>query len=148
MINRRLLLSEKEKEAAVLEVVERFRRGWEKGNADQILSTMARKDDIVMYGTDLAERWIGYEALVSPTEAMVEAFTKPVYTWGENEPKVWVRDEVGWVCGDLTIDMELDGDTVQVTMRSTFVVVREADEWEIAHAHFSIGQEEPAATYD
>jgi ketosteroid isomerase-like protein len=128
-------------------VVERFRTGWEKRDADQILSTIARRDDFVMYGTDLVERWIGYASLIEPTRAMVRAFEDPVYTWGEGEPRVWVRGSVGWVCGDLTVRTRIAGQPLTSTMRSTFVLVREVDGWKIAHAHFSIGQEQPVADY-
>lgn len=147
MTKNHLLKSDVEMQSAILDVVERFRTGWERGDAAQILSTIAKKDDMVMYGTDLVERWIGYEALVGPTEAMVNAFMNPIYTWGEGEPRVWVRGEVGWACGDLTIDMLVDGDETSVTMRSTFVLVHDVGGWKIAHAHFSIGQDEPAANY-
>ncbi len=147
MTNSRLLTSDKDKEDAVLEVVERFRTGWEMGNADRILSTIAQKDNMVMYGTDRVEHWIGYEGFIEPTKAMVEAFNNPIYSWGEDEPGVWVRGEVGWVCGDLTVDMKTEDGDISVTMRSTFVLTYEAEGWKIAHAHFSIGQEEPAADY-
>ncbi len=148
MSKRGFLQSDRDVEAAILEVVERFRTGWEKLDAGQILSTIAQRDDMVMYGTDLAERWIGYDALVEPTEAMVRAFRNPVYRWGESEPRVWARGDVGWACGDLSTRFEVGGELLSVTMRATFVVVREGDEWKIAHAHFSIGQEEAVAGYE
>lgn len=145
--NQDLLHTDKDREHAILEVIERFRTGWETGSAERVLSTVAQKDDMVMYGTDLAERWIGYDSMVEPTHAMVDAFENPRYTWGEGEPMVWVRGDTGWACGDLTIHMDTGGKKVIVRMRSTFVVVRENGNWKIAHSHFSIGQEEPAAEY-
>lgn len=142
------LKTEQEKEKAVLDVVERFRKGWEKCDAEQILSTIANKDDMVMYGTDLDERWIGYNSVVDPIRSMVESFESPVYSWGENEPMVWVRGDVGWVCGDLVVVMDVEEEEVNISMRSTFVVVREHGQWKIAHSHFSIGQGEPAVEYN
>lgn len=142
------LQSDKALETQVLEVVERFRTGWEKMDAEQILSTIAPTDDMVMYGTDLVERWIGYDALVEPTKAMTEAFSNAVYKWGAGEPMVWVRGDVGWACGDLTVTLEVEGEPLTLVMRSTFVVTREDGGWKIAHSHFSVGQEEPVADYE
>lgn len=148
MSGRGYLQTDEEVEDEVREVVERFRTGWEKLDAHQILSTIAQRDDMVMYGTDLDERWIGYDSLVEPTKAMVVAFSNPVYEWGGSEPRIWVRGPVGWACGDLKINFEVGGERITVTMRSTFVVVQEGNEWKIAHAHFSVGQEEAVADYD
>jgi ketosteroid isomerase-like protein len=142
------LQSDKALEADVLAVVERFRTGWEKMDAEQILSTIAPTDDMVMYGTDLVERWVGYESLIEPTKAMTGAFSNAVYKWGLDEPMVWVRGDVGWACGDLTVSLEVDGEPLTLVMRSTFVVAREKSGWKIAHSHFSVGQEEPVADYD
>ncbi|MCC6611972.1 MAG: nuclear transport factor 2 family protein [Anaerolineae bacterium] len=142
-----MLQSDAAAEADVLAVVERFRRGWEHLSAEEVLGTVARKDDMVMYGTDLAERWVGFDTMVEPTQAMVAVFEHPVYTWGAGEPLVWVRGDAGWVCGDLKIDYGLGGKPFTTIMRSTFVVAREDGEWKIAHAHFSVGQVEPVADY-
>ena len=102
---------------------------------------------MVMYGTDLIERWIGYDALKDPTKAMTASYSKAVYRWGANEPMVWVRDQVGWACGDLNVSLDVEGETLEIVMRSTFVVTLEDDGWKIAQSHFSIGQEEAVADY-
>lgn len=141
------LQSDKELESEVLSAVELFRAGWEKMDLQKILASVSKTEDMLMYGTDLDERWIGHDALVEPTRAMTKAYSNAIYTWGENEPMVWVRGPVGWVCGNLSIDFDFEGQTIRAVMRSTFVVTQEDSGWKIAHAHFSIGQEDPVADY-
>jgi hypothetical protein len=41
---------------AVLEVLERFRRGWELGDAGQVLDTIAKREDVLLYGGRRAAR--------------------------------------------------------------------------------------------
>jgi ketosteroid isomerase-like protein len=38
-------------------------------------------------------------------------------------------------------------ETVEGTMRATFVLVREGDSWAIVHAHFSVAPAAPVAGY-
>ena len=133
--------------AGVRDVLERFRNGWETQDADQVLSTIRRRDDTVIYGTDLAEHWVGFDALVEPFEAMVEAVESPVYTWSTGEPRIWVRNDIGWACGTLTMRLQDDGEVRNIAMRTTFVLENVEGQWKIAHAHFSVGQEEAVVPY-
>jgi ketosteroid isomerase-like protein len=130
----------------VLAVLERFRLGWERLDPALVLSTVARRQDVVVYGTDAAERWVGYGALVEPFRAQAAAFSHAVYTWSDG-PRVWVRGEAAWACGELRVRLMAGGREVEATMRSTFVLSREADDWRIVHAHFSVGAQAPVADY-
>lgn len=148
MSAQRRLLTDRRGEDEIREVLERFCTGWEKSDADQVLGTIAQRADMMMYGTDLVERWLGYDSFVEPTRAMVRAFANLVYRWNQGEPRIWVRGDAGWACGDLVVTLDVGGKTQTSVMRSTFVLAREDNEWKIAHAHFSIGQEDPVAGYD
>lgn len=129
--------------AAVGEIralVDRFTAGWEKLDAGQVLSTFTRRDDIVVFGTDAVEHWVGFDALVEPFEAMVKAMGRPRYTWGPGEPRIWAHGDTGCASGVLTLSFEDKGAPRTVPMRSTFVAIRRDGEWSIAHAHFSVGE--------
>lgn len=133
--------------ARVRDTLERFLTGWESQDADQVLSTICRRDDTVIYGTDLAECWVGYDALVKPFKAMAEAIEAPVYAWGAGEPRVEVRKDAAWAYGTLTVRLMNEGKARTITMRATFVVEKGDGGWKISHAHFSIGQEEAVVAY-
>lgn len=133
-------------EREVRSVLERFRRGWELLDADEVLATLARQD-LTMYGTDAGERWDSYESLAPAFHAQVEAFESPRYAWGSGDPGIWVRGDAAWARGDLRVSLEAAGERIDITMRSTFVLTRNEEGWRIHHAHFSIGQQEQAAPY-
>jgi ketosteroid isomerase-like protein len=140
--------SQREKDIKdMLDILESFRTGWEKSDPDQILSTIAQQDEVVIYGTDLVERWIGYEAFVDPVFEQVKALVDPVYTWGENEPRINVQGDIGWASGDLNVAFEMEGVPQEVSMRSTYVLSRQGGEWKIVQAHFSVGEEQAVVEY-
>ncbi len=132
---------------AILDTLENFRTGWEKSDADQILATIAQQEDVVIYGTDLVERWIGYDEFVGPVLKQVKILIDPVYTWGENEPRINVQGDIGWASGDLKIEFEMEDIPQEVSMRSTYVLSRHGEEWKIQQAHFSVGEEEAVVEY-
>jgi ketosteroid isomerase-like protein len=131
----------------VRQTLDRFWAGWEDLDADRVLETLVKGPGTVMYGTDLAERWIGYDAIVGPVRAQVATFEQPRYTWGEGEPRIEVRGDVAWASGDVTIHLVVDDEAQQGTMRSTFVLVHQAGGWKIVQGHFSIGMETPVVPY-
>ena len=121
-------------------LVDRFTEGWEKLDADQVLSTIAAFDDVVVFGTDEAEHWVGFAALVEPFEAMVKVMGHPRYAWAPGEPRIWVLGDTGCASGVLTLRFEDKGEPRQILMRSTFVAIRLDQSWSIAHAHFSVAE--------
>lgn len=133
--------------AGVLETLERFRLGWERLDAQSVLSTFADRDDVVVYGTDADERWVGYEALVEPFHAQVGAFSNPTYRWAEGDPRISTLNEAAWASGELMVSVEAAGERVDMAMRSTFVLAPGKSGWHIVHAHFSVGLTAPAAPY-
>jgi hypothetical protein len=128
-------------------VVERFRRGWEALDADEVLGTFSRDPSVLVWGTDRDEEWRGFEALVEPFRTQADAFSEPRYEW-EGQPEVWTSEGVGGVAGILRVSLRVGDEHVDVRMRSTFVLRLEPAGWHIVHAHFSVGHAEPVASYE
>lgn len=132
---------------AVKAALEDFRTGWERSDADQILGTIAQQENVVIYGTDLVERWIGYDEFVDPVLEQVQILINPVYTWGANEPRINIQGNTSWASGDLNVKFEINGISQNISMRSTFVLSKLTTGWKIVQAHFSIGQEDAVVEY-
>jgi uncharacterized protein (TIGR02246 family) len=131
---------------AVLAVLERFRAGWELGDAAGVLSCFARDADTVVIGTDADENWRGFDALVEPFEAMTGAFSDLHYRWVAT-PHVSVHGDTAWA--DAGLDTRLttaNGEQLDVTMRTSWVL-RRTSGWEVVQAHFSIAPAAPVAAY-
>lgn len=121
-------------------LVDRFTAAWEKLDANEVLSTVAQRDDMIMFGTDEVEYWVGFNSLVKPFEAMVKVMGQPHYAWGLDEPHVWTHGNTGCASGILTLTFEDNGEHRRILMRSTFVAIKLDQGWSIAHAHFSVGE--------
>jgi ketosteroid isomerase-like protein len=132
---------------SVRKTLDEFTTGWENLDAVRVLATIAKNHETIIYGTDLVERWFGYEAFVEPVKAQMVAFKNPKYTWGEGEPRIQVKGDVAWASGELTVRLGDEGEVQENTMRSTFVLIWEDDYWKIIQAHFSIGMETPVVAY-
>lgn len=135
-----LLPTERDAVGEIRALVDSFTEGWEKLDSDQVLSTIARRDDIVVFGTDEVEHWVGFDALVEPFEAMVKEMGRPHYAWRPDEPRIWVLGETGCASGILTLTFDDKGEPRRIFMRSTFVAIKLDQSWLIAHAHFSVGE--------
>jgi ketosteroid isomerase-like protein len=130
---------------AVLEVLNRFRLGWEALDADAVLDCFANDPQITVIGTDEGEYWRGFDALVEPFRTMGGAFTDPVYRWAE-PPHIQVSGELAWADARLDTSITSNGQRLSVLMRSTWVLRRKAG-WEIVQAHFSVAPAVPVAAY-
>jgi ketosteroid isomerase-like protein len=131
-------------EAAVRDVLERVRSGWERMDAEAVLSCFERAAGTVVIGTDEPEYWIGYAAFEGPFRQMTEAFTDAEYHWAEGEPLVEVDGHVAWSTGRLTARFASESSHAELAMRTTHVLRRSADGvWRIVQGHYSLAAAEP-----
>jgi hypothetical protein len=70
-------------EAAVRDVLERIRDGWERMDAEAVLACFEPVDGTVVIGTDEPEYWIGYTAFAEPFRQMTASFTDAEYRWAD-----------------------------------------------------------------
>jgi ketosteroid isomerase-like protein len=121
--------------------------GWRQLAAEKILSTVARRDDLLIWGTDADEVWVGFDAFSEAVEEQIEAFDNPSYEWGSGDPKIWMLRDAALMCGELHVSIDSAGQRWHSTMRSTFVLQHETDGWVIIHSHYSVGQSERVVEY-
>ena len=133
--------------AAVLAVVEASVDGWRQLDADKILSTVARRDDVLIWGTDSDEVWVGFDAFSEAVEEQIGAFENPSYEWESGDPKIWMLGDAALAYGELRVSIDSAGQRWHSTMRSTFVLQQETTGWLIIHSHYSIGQTERVVDY-
>jgi hypothetical protein len=130
----------------VLEILDRFRAGWEALDPEMVLGCFERSAATTVVGTDASEYWRGYDALVAPFRAMTAAFDAPRYTWALR-PRVEVAGDSAWADGVLDTTLVTESGEVRAEMRSTWVLRRVAGDWKIVQAHFSVAPDEPVAGY-
>lgn len=123
---------------AVRGVLEGLRAGWEMMDGEAVLSCFAQSEGTVVIGTDRDEYWIGFDAFAGPFRQMAHAFTNAEYHWAVGEPLVELHGDVAWSTGRLIGAFETDGRLVQLHMRTTHVLRREAEGWRIVQGHYSV----------
>lgn len=128
--------------AAILEVLEGIRRGWETMDGEAVLGCFEPEATTVVIGTDEPEYWIGYDAIVEPFRSMAGTFDDGAYRWTDG-PSVEIDGSVAWSTGKLVGAFSSDGDRVELDMRTTHVLRRGPEGWRIVQAHYSLAASEP-----
>lgn len=131
---------------AVLDVLDRFRSGWEGLDPEMVLGCFEPSAATTVVGTDAAEYWRGFDAFVAPFRAMTAAFEAPRYTWAL-PPRVDVAGDTAWADGVLDTTLTAEAGEVRVELRSTWVLRRRGSDWKVVQAHFSVAPDEPVAGY-
>lgn len=127
-------------------VLERFRLGWEARDPDAVLDCFEPSDATTVIGTDAAEYWRGYDAMVEPFRAMTDAFHAPSYVWSI-EPRIEIAGDAAWADGVLDTTLITEAGVVEAELRSTWVLARRPHGWMVVQAHFSVAPDEPVAGY-
>ena len=126
----------------VLEVVALLTSGFEKSESATALRAIRPSADTVVFGTDRAEEWYGFDQLVDPFKVMASSIVGPSYSWCAPGPRVSLRGSVAWVVGALSLEYGVPSAREVLRMRTTLVLSRDEDGGAIDHAHFSCGVEE------
>lgn len=123
-----------EKSTELRELTMAFYQAMATADMDFIRTYFSQKDGVLVFGTDPAERWHGYEKIVSIYEAQIKEMGNITLTDGD--PQAYAEGNVGWAADEA--NLKLSDDTV-VPFRMTIVYMKEAGEWKAVQAHWSVG---------
>lgn len=133
---------------AVKTVVDEFPEVLESENMDLFSTIMAHDDDMVAFGTDAAERWVGYEQIRRALEAQFAAFDSAVLVVRDQVIHVNPQGTTAWVSE--LMDWEIRaGDNRMVLQGSRFTGVLEKRDghWVFVQFHVSMPVEGQAVSY-
>lgn len=131
---------------AVREVLDRFCRGWEAGDADAVLGCFVADGATTVVGTDPDEYWRGYGAFAAPFRTMSEAFGDARYVWA-TEPEIHASGDVAWADGIIDTSLVSGGQQISARMRTTWTLRHGPDGWQVVQAHFSVAPNAAVAAY-
>jgi ketosteroid isomerase-like protein len=125
-------------ETAVKEVMGRFWQSFQTGDINLLSEVTAGDSDLVMIGTDAAERWIGYEAFkmameqqFSATESVQTSLSDEIYKIHHSGEVAWYSAVVGFKGVSQGQDFEFAG------IRATAVLERRDSGWVVVQYHGS-----------
>ena len=105
-----------------------------------LLSTVVAEDDeIVIFGTDAAERWVGSAAYLAAEHQMMQAFDVKNLTRRDETLRIGNAVDVAWFSTVFDMEVEIDGEAARYEgLRTTGVMEKRGDRWVIVQSHTSV----------
>ncbi len=116
-----------------------FVTSWETGDMELFSKIVAHDDDMVAFGTDAAEHFIGWEPLIESMQKQIDASENVQITTRELSIKVHKSGDVAWVSFLMDLKGESMGEPFSLEgMRFTGVIEKRNGNWLIVQIHASI----------
>jgi len=129
-------------------VLEKFIRAWEEKNMATISQIWAHDEDMINFGTDADERWVGWESLKEKYTHMFGAFGKIDFTVSNQSIKISRSGTTAWYSENMDGDFITDGEQVNVRgMRVTGVLEKRNGKWVIVQRHVSMPESGQVVEY-
>ena len=132
------IASSKAEEVAVKTVVDQFAQAWETEDMTLFSRVMAHDADMVNFGTDAAEHFVGWEALRDAAGKMFPAFEKTKLTVKEQVIKIHSSGNAAWFSELVDWDLLVEGKPVHQSCRFTGVLEKRKGKWIIVQFHNSV----------
>ncbi len=125
--------------ARVKSVVDQFEQVWETKDMELFSRIMAHDADMVVYGSDAPEHWVGWEPLRESVEKMLPSFENIKITVKKQVIKVHPSGNVAWFSEVWDWDMVLEGKAVRSEgQRLTGVLEKRNGNWVFVQFHNSV----------
>jgi len=125
--------------AKVKSVVDQFEQFWETEDMDLLARIMAHDADMVNYGSDAAEHFVGWEALKESLEKMLPSLENIKITVRNQVIKVHPSGNVAWFSQVWDWDLVIEGQPVHSAgQRLTGVLEKRNDNWVFVQIHNSV----------
>jgi uncharacterized protein (TIGR02246 family) len=126
-------------ESAVRATINQLWQSWETGDINLISELIAHDPDIVIFGTDAAERWVGYEEFRTAAEQQFAAMESVQISAYDEVFKIHNSGDVAWCSSIADIaGVSMGEDFEMAGLRFTAVLEKRDGKWMIVQAHFSV----------
>ena len=138
----------KSAEAEVVAVLDQIVKAFEAKDLAAYSRHVAHDADMVNFGTDAVERWVGWEAYKAAMEKQFLAFEKAKLTVHDRVVKVSKGGDVAWVSELWDWEGVSQGEPFSLKgMRLTIVLEKRQGQWLEVQGHASIGVAGQAVKY-
>jgi ketosteroid isomerase-like protein len=125
--------------AAVKATIDDFFTSWEAEDMDLFSRILAHDDDMVMFGTDAAEHFVGWEPMMESMQKQIDAGENIQVSTSELSIKVHKSGEVAWVSLLMGLKGESMGEAFSIEgTRLTGVMEKRDGNWLIVQLHASV----------
>ncbi len=134
--------------AAVKETIGQFYGLYITKDAALLSEIVAHDEDMVNFGTDAVEHWVGWEALKEALQKQWEAFENPEITVRDQVIHLSLSGTVAWYTLSLDFDVVFGREAVAWKgARSSGVLEKRDGKWVIVQFHNSMPVTEQTAAY-
>lgn len=134
--------------AQVKKVVDQIAQAMEAEDVEAISAIVAHDADMVNFGTDATERWVGWDALQASIEQQFSAFDNQQVSVRDQVIKVGASGTTAWYSQIMDWNLDAGGEVVNLEgMRASGVWEKRDGKWKIVQMHFSVGVAGQAAEY-
>jgi len=124
---------------AVKAVIDQYMQSWKNKDMEAFSKVMAHDSDMVNFGTDAAEKWIGWESLKESIERQNRSIDFEVISIRDEVIKVHNSGEVAWVSQIGDARGKAQGQPFRMEgWRVTTVLEKRAGNWVIVQFHISV----------
>ena len=125
-------------EAAVKATMNQFWQSWEARDVDLLSEVTAHDPDMVVIGTDAAERWVGFEEFRTAIEQQYAAMENVQPSVHDEVFKIHHSGEVAWYSSLADIKGTSLGEDFEIAgLRNTVVLEKRDAKWVIVQYHGS-----------
>lgn len=125
--------------AKIESVIDQFSQAWETKDIELLSRIMAHDADMVIYGTDAPEQWVGWEPFKTTVAEMFTALESIKITVKNRSIKVHSSGDVAWFSQIWDWDLVVEGKPVRSEgQRFTGVLEKRNDEWVFVQFHNSV----------
>ncbi len=129
-------------------VLDQWSQAFETENLELFSKVMAHDPDMVTFGTDAAERWVGWEALNESIQKQFESFDNFEISVTNQVLKISESGKVAWFSEVMDWDLTAQGEPVSMKgTRITGVIEKRQGSWVIVQLHASVPVAGQAAEY-
>ena len=125
--------------AAAKAIVAQLWRAFEIQDLDLLSQVMAHDSDMIIFGSDAAERWVGYEPFIAAEEQMFASFDVERLSIHDQTLTIHESGQVAWFSAVLDGDVTVGGKRQSVEgIRITGVLETRDSGWVIVQYHSSV----------
>jgi ketosteroid isomerase-like protein len=134
-------------EAAARAVVDMWQTMWEEEDLGLFDEAFSHDPDMIIFGTDEAEYWVGPEAARESLEIQFEAFEDLDGTLRNQVVKVHDSGEVAWFSEMMDMELTAGDEQVELTVWFSGVMEKQNGGWKIVQFHASVPVSGQAVEY-
>jgi uncharacterized protein (TIGR02246 family) len=127
------------RETAAREAIAQLWQALQTHDLELLDGLVADDPDIVLFGTDAAERWVGHDAFMAAVEQMAAAFDVERLSVRDEVVRIHESGEVACFSGVIDADASAGGKVIQVRgVRVTGVFEYRDNTWRLVQYHSSV----------